>query len=96
MRLKYLDIMMLDIYSVLGFELFRCIPVMTVAQPVTDVYLVVGVSSVHLLDDMTMMSSGNDSELKIWKLSTARAPGKTLVWASPTHTAVLKGNYPKY
>ena len=52
-----------------------------------------GVSSVQLLEDMTMISCGNDSQLKVWKLSTARAPGKTLVWATPTHSADLVGKF---
>ena len=42
-----------------------------------------------------MISCGNDSQLKVWKLSTARAPGKTLVWATPTHSADLVGKVAK-
>ena len=42
-----------------------------------------------------MISCGNDSQLKVWKLSTARAPGKTLVWATPTHSADLVGKFAK-
>ncbi|KAF6017957.1 WDR53 [Bugula neritina] len=45
-----------------------------------------GVSSLGLTNDLTLVSAGNDTRIVVWALSTARAPGKTLVWANELHS----------
>jgi len=55
------------------------------------IYLIVGVSCLRLLDDMTLVTAANDRNIFVWRLSTARAPGKTLVLATQTHRAESTG-----
>ncbi|XP_067944593.1 WD repeat-containing protein 53-like [Watersipora subatra] len=47
-----------------------------------------GVSGLTITPDSKLVSAGNDCQLNVWKISTARAPGKTLVWLVPQHTTL--------
>lgn len=55
------------------------------------VLISLGVSCLLFIGPMSMATGSNDSKITLWNLSTARAPGKTLVWGSATHSVDHSG-----
>lgn len=64
----------------------------SVADVTCDPHVIEGVSCLLFLDDMALITGSNDRSIVRWKLSTARAPGKTLIWAQPRERSSHRGS----